>query len=234
MKNIKLLAMVIPLLIACTPEAAPGVVSTREANPIHKSLSHGPSNPLNPYDAAGAVRNRIVEATLRGIGKGPLTRDALLLLVSRAAEDDSDFAALKTPLYSTLTVPVLESFTASVQPPLQAVAGLPLSPKAKADLAGFIGGLLSLGDGDYDTLQGYILAFESAVLTEGSYSAGERKLILTVTSLERHGVHYRKKPKDKDWDLLIGNIIAGAQGACFDTATAIINSAATEAALHSN
>ena len=230
MKKIKLIAVVIPLLFACTPE---GQTTIEQQSFYQKSAASGPANPSNPYDAAGALRNRILAAAFTAFPHGASDTE-ILASISLTANSDSDFAALKTASYSELSIDTLQSYLQSSPPVAQTVAKLPLSQKAKADFTSFINGLLAVQAQDYDIVQAYIINFETAVLSSGLYSAAEKKLMLTVSSLERYSEYYRRKPKDKDWDLLLGNIIAGAEGAANDQATAVLNSAVVEAALHIN
>jgi len=106
------------------------------------------------------------------------------------------------------------------------------SKKGKEDFKSFIESLLSMQDEDFETIHDYILGFEGGIISSTAYSQQDKKIILTASAIERYSNYYRKKPKDKDWDLLIGNIMAGAHGATYDTATAVLNSVSVEVSLH--
>jgi hypothetical protein len=230
MKKIKLIAVVIPLLFACTPD---GQATIEQERFYQKSALTPPANPANPYDAAGALRNRILSKAFTDFPQGAGTTE-LLESMRLTADSDSDFETLKTASYKALSNDTLGRYLGSPPQVAQAVALLPMSQKGKADFTSFLNGLLALQAQDYETLQAYIRNFEDTLLSSGSYSAGEKKLMLTVSSLERYSEYYRRKPKDKDWDLLLGNLIAGVEGVAYDQATAVFNSAAVEAALHIN
>jgi hypothetical protein len=228
MKNFKLIAMVLPLLFSCTPDVP---LTTESQETYMKVAVAEPSNPLNPYDNYGAIRNRILDAALKQLPEGH-SEAQLIKIVQGIADADSDFQSLKTLSYRGLSVASLQGYLQESPATTQAVAGLPLSNDAKVNLASFIDGLLYLRQEDYEVIRDHVMAFEHQVVNTASYSDGDRKLLLTVGAMERYSAYYRKKPKDKDWDLLIGNIVAGAEGANYDTATAILYSVSIEAALH--
>jgi hypothetical protein len=228
MKKIQLLAMVIPLFFACAPDSP---VTTVPVPSYLKTSLQESSNPVNPYDYAGALRNRILGRALSELPKG-LSESELLIAVKEIAETDSEFQSLKTSSFTPLSLDGLQGFLQSTSSISQSVNTLPLSQKAKEDYTAFSGGLLSLKDGDFESIHNYIIGFESGIINSTSYSQQDKRILLTATAIERYSNHYRKKPKDKDWDLLIGNIMAGAEGATYDTATAVLNSVSVEVALH--
>jgi len=228
MKKIQLLAMVVPLFFACAPDSP---VTTDPVPSYLKTSLQEPSNPVNPYDYAGALRNRILGRALSELPKG-LSESELLIAVKEIAETDSEFQSLKTSSFTPLSLDGLQGFLQSTSSISQSVNTLPLSQKAKEDYTAFSGGLLSLKDGDFESIHNYIIGFESGIINSTSYSQQDKRILLTATAIERYSNHYRKKPKDKDWDLLIGNIMAGAEGATYDTATAVLNSVSVEVALH--
>lgn len=220
--------MVAPLLFACAPDSP--VAADPAPSYLRMSLQE-PSNPLNPYDYAGALRNRILDTTLSGLPID-LPQSELLDAVKNVAETDSKFQSLETPLYTPLSLTALQGFLQSTSTVSQMVNTLPLSKKAKQDFATFIEVLLSMQDEDFETIHDYISGFEDGIINSTAYLQQDKKIILTASAIERYSNHYRKKPKDKDWDLLIGNIMAGAQGAMYDTATAVLNSVSVEVAMH--
>ncbi|MXN91728.1 hypothetical protein GR160_10865 [Flavobacterium sp. Sd200] len=230
MKKIKCIAMVLPLLVACTPDLPTTVAAPQS---YLKVAPAGPSNLINPYDGYGAIRNRILDASLKQL-PAQVSDMQVLAIVQEIANGDSDFQSLKTHGYSTLSTTSLQGYMESNLAAATVIEALPLSQNAKANFSLFIEGLLSLQYQDYEAIRDYIVAFESEIVSSKSYSDNEKKIILTVTALERYSTYYRKKPKDKDWDLLIGNIVAGAEGAAHDTATAVLYSVSVEAALHKN
>ncbi|ALM50156.1 hypothetical protein AMR72_15390 [Flavobacterium psychrophilum] len=230
MKKNPLVAIALLLLISCAPD------TTTDSGPLttYKAKSGSISdaaNPDNPYDEVGALRNTILDGVMNSVSKG-ISHEELLKTVNDVAKGYNGFAAFKTADFHTMTTAELDELLQST-PTLDAVViGLPLSIENKVQVKSFLEGLLDSDDTDFEAVYNYIVNFENHVVGSSAFSNSEKQFILTLTSLQRYSAYYRKKPKDKDWDLLITGILAETQGAGYDIASSILYSVSFEAATH--
>lgn len=104
-----------------------------------------------------------------------------------------------------------------------------LSTTAKTSLSDFITEVESkkFQGVDFETLLGYIVGFEDGIGSSG-FSAADKKLILTVSSIIRHANHLstslkKQKPRDRNWDITMGLVAATIDGASQSMAKAIEN-----------
>ncbi|MFP5439086.1 MAG: hypothetical protein ACLGH8_15000 [Bacteroidia bacterium] len=221
------LAIVSLLLFSCTPDTTNETITAT----AYKAAVSEAANLANPYDRAGALRNEILNAVSALVPK-TVSLDQLNIRINSVAEGNAEFNSYKTPSYTPLSVSKLQSLLETDTTVSQVVFVLPLSPYGKTALTGFLEDLLSISGEEFETIYDYIVAYEQGVLESTSYTDADKELILTLTSLERYAAYYRKKPKDKDWDLLITHIAAESEGASQDMATAIFYSVGIESALH--
>jgi len=121
--------MVAPLFFACAPDSP---VITSPAPSYLKAFIEESSNPLNPYNYAGALRNRILDRVLSELPKG-LPQSELLNFVAGIAETDSEFQSLKTPMYNPLSISSQQGLFQSTPTVSQAVNTLPLSKNYRVD-----------------------------------------------------------------------------------------------------
>lgn len=222
------IVMVFPLLtLSCTPEQESQEFA-RHNFEVMKSGGDA-SNSANPYDYLGRVRNTLLDSVLVTYPSSA-SLEELVSRVNGLANGFQEFNALKTSAYQNLTVSGLSyylQYSGSVQGLAQE---LPLTG-SKDGFVSFSQGLLSRSDDSFEDNLSWITAYEAAVMSS-DYTEAEKKILLITTAIERYAVYARKKPKDKDWDLLIGNIMATSQGAALDPATAVLYSVAFEAAYH--
>ena len=222
------IAMVFPLLtLSCAPEQESQEFARHNLE-VMKSGSDA-SNSANPYDDMGRVRNSLLDSVLTTYPSSA-SLEELVSRVNGLANGFPEFNALKTSAYQNLTVSGLSyylQYPGSVQGLAQE---LPLTG-SKDGFVSFSQGLLDRSDDSFEDNLSWITAYEAAVMSS-DYTEAEKKILLITTAIERYAVYARKKPKDKDWDLLIGNIMATSQGAALDPAAAVLYSVAFEAAYH--
>lgn len=221
------LAVALLLLISCTPEPTDEKIGLS----TFKTAVSQPENPANPYDGAGALRNELLNTVLLTEPKS-LSLQQLITRVDSVANSPTEFNAYRTASFTPLSALKLQSFLQNDATLAQVISGLPLSTSGKTALNGFLEGLFAITDGEFEPIYEYTVTFEQDVLQSGLYTAGDKEFILTLTSLERYAAYYRKKPKDKDWDLLITHIAAESEGTRYDLATAVLYSVGIESALH--
>lgn len=222
------IVMVFPLLtLSCTPEQEPQEFA-RHNFEVMKSGSDA-SNSANPYDDIGSLRNTLLDSVLTTYPSSA-SLEELVSRVNGLANGFPEFNALKSSAYQELTVSGLSyylQYSGNVQGLAQQ---LPLTG-AKDGFVLFSQGLLSRSDDSFEENFSWITAYEAAVISS-DYTEAEKNTLLITTAIERYAAYARKKPKDKDWDLLIGNIVATSQGSGLDPATAVLYSVAFEAASH--
>lgn len=190
-----------------------------------------PANALNPYDSAGAAHNLIVHSyhasdwtgNSQGIGKR----------IDFLAGNSPEFGALDGAPYAMVDSARIESINSSADPVALVMLESGMSPAADSSLSDFLYDFF----GNYSDSAGYgqvyesIADYEDAVIGDVALSQGDKKIMLTVTSIMRHAAYLeRKKPKkneDPDWLLLIGSVAAAVDGAQQGTAQAVAMAAAS-------
>ncbi|MFP9114776.1 hypothetical protein ACLI1A_12615 [Flavobacterium sp. RHBU_3] len=228
MKKNALLAIALLLLVSCAPDTTTDSDTLAAYSAKSAALSEA-ANPLNPYDDAGALRNAVLDGVMNGVPKG-ISQENLLKTVTDLAHASNGFNTFKTASFHPPTTTELDELLQSAPTLDDIVLGFPLSTQNKVQVMAFLEGLLDAHDVDFENLYNYIVTFENQVVGSSAYTNSEKQFILTLTSLQRYGTYYRKKPKDKDWDLLITGIMADAQGAGYDIASSIVYSVSFEAA----
>lgn len=112
-----------------------------------------------------------------------------------------------------------------------AIQGLNIHPNAKTDLTTIINLLVSLkaGNAPYDTVYSDLLQKEAAVLLS-DLPQKDKEVVLTTLAIVRHDIYNksRKKRKDRDWEISVGNFLMIAYGAEVSFSNAVINGAAAE------
>lgn len=190
-----------------------------------------PANALNPYDSAGAVHNLVVlsyyasdwTGNSQGVGKR----------IDLIAGNSPEFGALDGAPYAMADSVRIESINSAADPLAMVLQDSGMSAAADSSLSVFLYGFF----GNYSDSTGYgqvyesIADYEDAVLSDAALSQGDKKIILTATSVMRHAAYLeKKKPKkneDPDWLLLIGSVAAAVDGAQQGTGQAVAMAAAS-------
>src|SRR5690606_29453506 len=84
-----------------------------------------------------------------------------------------------------------------------------LTNNAQSDLLDFIEALFENKEDEFESLYTFITSFETEISTGSQFNNEDKRVILTLCSIARYSVYYEKKRKDKDWEISVGNIIAG-------------------------
>lgn len=211
--------IIMPFLISCT---ADGFDSEPLEHTLQNSLKTGiqyPYNPANGFDQAGALHNELSESYVVG-GALPTTVGATLASVDSIAGQNALFHMIKGPGYAAPSVSRLEYILEQSETDFSEIlSNSSLSESARADLIGFIEDVhyLETSRAAYDSIYSYITTEEDKIMNSTTYSQSDKQLLLVTTSVTRHASYFareqKKKPRDKDWDLVIANIIAAADGA---------------------
>lgn len=222
------IVMVFPLLtFSCAPEQDLPQLEQQDLQ-VMKSYTEA-ANGVNVYDTIGSLRNTLLDSLLTTYPSSASLAELVTRLNSLAGSFPG-FNALKTSHYQELTVSGL-SYYLQYSGNVQSFAEELSLTESKEGFVVFGQGLLNRNADSFEDNFNWITAYEAAVVFS-DYPDSEKELLLITTAIERYAVYYRKKPKDKDWDLLIGNIVATSQSASEDPATAVLYSVAFEAAYH--
>lgn len=206
-------------LIACSSEP---IHSDKIENIEKNSLKTGiqyPDNISNGFDMAGRLHNELSESYVIS-GKIPTSLFETVTDIETIAFQNELFLQLNTEGYSTPSIQRLEDILESpVANMTTIISNSNMSAKAKASITMFISRVMILEsiNSNYEDMYEYIVAYEEDIIHDNSYNSRDHKTILITSSITRHAAYFakvqKKKPRDKDWDLVIANIIAGTEGA---------------------
>jgi len=184
-----------------------------------------PDNPANPYDAAGRLYTDITEAyILNGTTVG--TTAGAIAITESLAESNTDYLAIKPGSYLSPTAMRIDYIaTHGKFATDEAIATAGLTIKAGQSLTAFLDDLMDYDAAtDYGILYDYIVKYETSVLTDPMLTSYDQRILLTTSSIARHGFYLKKKkrPRDRDWDISWGNITGGIEGSTEDMAKAVV------------
>ncbi|MEC4004847.1 hypothetical protein OX283_009290 [Flavobacterium sp. SUN052] len=192
-----------------------------------KSLDILPANSANPFDYVGLLHNQLLETYYSGVSL-PKTLTGISNSVVSIANATSAFTSLSGGTYTFTSLERVQYIALHSQDCLDSVVVSSLSSSgARISMTNFINSYLSLcnSENDYSVIYDFIVAYESAALSDTTLSLSDRKVILITTSVARYSSYERKKrPKkntDPEWGLLVTNIIATLDGANESVAKAL-------------
>lgn len=207
-----------------------GTTSVTTENLNEATLKSGdimPINSDNPYDSAGQIHNELFESYYASENL-PQSISAIASRVESIANDHSEFSGIKSIDYHTVSperVQYIVSHSDTIVSEI--IEGSDMTAAAKSSLDTFMNSLLLLSakEDSGEVLYHFVVNYESGILTNPLLTERDKQIILTSSSIARHSTYLAKKrPKkntDPDWDLLIGNIIGGTDGADYEKAEAI-------------
>ncbi|MFY0482488.1 hypothetical protein ACI6PS_07765 [Flavobacterium sp. PLA-1-15] len=222
---------ILPFLTACSTDSfKSGPLEDNVRNYSKAGIVH-PYNPANGWDRAGQLHNELSESYVLQ-GYTPLTVQGTLVTVDSIAQHNTLFQQLKGNGYIMPASSLLEQILLqSKSNGTDALSNTSLSSSAKAILAGFIDEVRSLeaSKAEYADTYNYIVAVEESIQKNGACNKRDRELLLITTAITRHAAYFarkqKKKPRDKDWDLVVANIVAATGGAEQSAARAAIMAA---------
>lgn len=197
-----------------------------------------PENEANPYENAGILLNEITDLYLADTINATTT-SGKISQIEGIAFANADFMALNTRYYTSPDSTRVDGIaTGGAGAAQQIISNAPLSVKGALSLAGFVDTLFDMkaNNKSYDDMYPYIVDYEADVISDIGYTAMDKQIILTTSSIARHALYYsstkKKRPRDRDWDISWGSIVAGTEGSEESTAKAIVMSAVTGAAIN--
>ncbi|KGO93692.1 hypothetical protein [Flavobacterium subsaxonicum] len=238
MKKLYLWAFVLPLLNSCSVDSQTDVpdqaTTTTSASTLFTSkiTGHYPENSANAFDDTGQLYYQISEAYFDA-PHGSYTTSQIVTDVESIANANIDFLDLKPTNYAAITVTGVDAIADNNLTLTSAINNSGMSQPAKNSLLAFINGVMDLNDQEeeFDDIYQYTIIYETAVIANASFNTTDKQTILTTTSLVRYAfyfasTHKKKPPRDRDWEIGVGNIVGAIKGAEESTAKAVTLSAA--------
>ncbi|RZK13163.1 MAG: hypothetical protein EOO46_00320 [Flavobacterium sp.] len=222
--------MIIPFLFSCTMDNEKS--NTQSIAPNHRTAGF-PENISNEYDTAGKLHYDLCEA----FDISPSVISSLHEAVSATnglAVGSQDFQLIVPGNYVSPSEQQLSYIIENPQRPVDVINQLALSGKGKTSLLNFVNTLdfFKSQGMTYDEIYSFIVSYEDSINQDVSFGEVDRKIIFTTTSIARYAHYFterrkKKKPvRDKDWDVSIGNLVAGSDGSQESTAKAVSMSVA--------
>lgn len=227
MKTIYSCLFILTFFISCDTTS-----DSKSEGIINRELTNRTSNELpgynaNPYDEAGWVHNELFESYYESSSK-PTSISGIISRVETLADFNSNFSKIKTSNYHTVSPErinyILEHKSTCVA---DIIDNSTLTAKGKLSLSNFINSLTLTFDHESscDVLYTFVVNYEKTVLEDSILPARDKQIILTTTAVARHSSYLaKKKPKkntDPDWTILVGNVIAAADGAEYGIAESV-------------
>ncbi|MBZ4036708.1 hypothetical protein K6T82_18200 [Flavobacterium sp. 17A] len=225
MKNLKAWLLILPFFtMACSDEYAEETIETSYQNKSMKKAGMSPANTANPYDSAGMIHNEILEILADTDFNSTSVEEITVLIDSVSAAHPE---LMLSTVDSTLSSRVLEiTGIINSSDPVSNILGVSsLGTLAKTSFTAFLNSLLLASDSPYSDIHPIIVSYEASVLSSLAFSADEKRIILTASSVARYSVA-EKKRKDKDWETSVTNIVAAVSGAQSNTALGLKMAAA--------
>jgi hypothetical protein len=235
MKNISLGLVILPLLIvSCTTdtvdntESINGKVSSKKSEKTARLVQIlTPENPANIYDLAGKLHNDILDVYLAGNYQYNTIGEISQQIEAIAAENN-DLMLLNVGADLPINLDLVQEIINNPQAELdEAIANSIMTNAAKISLSSFMNDVLLWENLSYEEIYQSIVTYESAVMTNPEYNDGDKRIILTTSSIVRYSIYYDLIDKDKDWDTSKGHRVGGLSGAIYNSSIAIRRSLIT-------
>lgn len=174
-----------------------------------------PYNTDNPYDSVGIIHTHILDAYLSFSHAFTTIEDVQINIHSIMQEfeltDPLRFSEQEyLEIINTPETVWNNLLTTSV-----------FSEVAKDNLKAFREIMMGWENKTWSLVYTDLLFYENDVLQNSSLSPDEKRMILTLTSIVRHSVHYKKGRDDKDWDISVGNFSGALKGAMANKDSAV-------------
>jgi len=235
MKTLTLWTIILTLFVSCSTEnetlVADGIQTNITNNEVLRKTGVHPENGANIYDAAGQLYYDISDAYLLQ-GNTSVTTSGTISQIESIANLNEEYLTLRPATYLSPTAARIDYILSNQQvTALNIISNSSMTANAKLSLSGFLTELMNYSDlqKDYDSIYKLIVDYETAIIESNTLTANDKKIILTTTSVSRYGFYFaskhRRKPRDRDWDISWGHIIASTDGSEENTASAIVKSA---------
>lgn len=226
MKKLSSCLLILTFFISCdnASDITPDIKNPNQSNRIATEL---PGNAANPYDEAGWVHNALFESYYE-IGSKPTTVSGIISKVQALADANSNFIGIKTSAYKPISANDVQYLLDHKNTCItDVISASSLTTKAKLSLITFINSLIVVFDTETncDMLYKFVADYEKEILNDSLLTVKDKQIMLITTSIARHTTYLaKKKPKkntDPDWTILVGHVMAAAEGAEEDSAKAV-------------
>ena len=185
------------------------------------------ANIANPFDNRGLAYLQLLDS-YEALNDKPLGNAEIIDIITLLATNMGIVDHYYDPAISLniTTIKLLSSTNLS-----GAIAGLPVSSVAQVRLQTLLGQLkvLKQQDAPYGDVYTTLLTMEQGI-QQSVLPSHDTEVLLTTLAIVRYSVYNksRRKRKDRDWELSVGNVMATAYGAAVSTPNAVISSVASE------
>jgi len=227
MKTFYSCLFILTFFISCDSDSKSESKNTSDSAIANRIMTELPGNIDNPYDEVGWVHNELFESFYVSLSK-PTTISGIVDRVETLANANANFKAIKTTNYHAVSVArvqyILDRKSTCVT---DVISNSSLTLVAKLSLSTFINSLVATfeTESNCDVLYNYVVAYEKNIINNSSLTGRDKQIILITTSVARHSAYLAKKrPKkntDPDWTVLVGNVIAAADGAEYGMAEGV-------------
>ena len=235
MKTLTLWTIILTLFASCSTENETRISDDGQtnitSNTVLRKSGLYPENSNNLYDAAGQLYYAISDTYLLQ-GNVSVTTTGTISQIESIANLNEEYVTLRPATYLSPTAARIDYILSNQQTTaLNIIASSSMTANAKLSLSNFLTTLMIYRDlqKEYDLIYRLIVDYETAIIESNTLTANDKKIILTTTSVSRYGFYFaskhRRKPRDRDWDISWGHIIASTDGSEDNTASAIVKSA---------
>lgn len=235
MKTLTLWTIILTLFVSCSTENETSISDDTQTeittDAMLRKTGLYPENSNNIYDAAGQLYYDISDAYLMQ-GNVSVTTAGTISQVESIANMNEEYLTIRPATYVSPTTARIDYILSNQQATaLNIIANSSMTANAKLSLTNFLTTLMLYRDlqKEYDDIYRLIVDYETVIIADNTLTANDKKIILTTTSVSRYGFYFaskhRRKPRDRDWEISWGHIIASTDGSEDNTASAIVKSA---------
>lgn len=227
--------LILSIFVSCNTDDVSTVETITTSKEFQKQNTTVFSKSLGHYDTLGSFHNLVLETYV----SENYTYTAIEDIFHQVKQTTENLG--NTTYLSGL--PPLENLIYIVNNPESSldtfIENSDLTDLAKTSFSSFATSLSLIESSDDDTFFNTITVYEQSVRADVNLSSADNESILTATTLLKYSSTFRKKRrKDKDWEVSVGNrdnISAKFQGAvAYDDTTAVIMSVTMEIYLNIN
>ncbi|ALM47425.1 hypothetical protein AMR72_00050 [Flavobacterium psychrophilum] len=214
--------------VACSTEDSPE--DARSGNAALKSTASDDSeaaNLANPFDDRGVAYLQLADY-YEALDTKPSGNTAIIDALEAIAVSLNISSQEYDPEVSQ---GIHEIKQLSASQPQTVLEGLNISSEGRGHLRAVLNELKALKDQEagYDAVYNALVNREQSIL-ESSLVLKDKETLLSTLSILRYSVYSksRRKRKDRDWELSVGNVMATSYGAVSSRPNAIISGVASE------
>lgn len=234
MKSFYLCLFILTFLISCDNNEQGFIVRENDyglratPNDITGRGTVYPANDSNVYDIAGQLHFDISESYAAAGYVLQLSDQQCITTVESIANNNTEFMLIQDAGYTTVEASRINLLLNGAPETMDIVLSASvMTVPAQQSIKTFINTLMlyQSQEKDYEEFYHYIISYETAILADESLDQTDKRYILTCSSIARYGFYFarkqKQKPRDRDWDISIGCLIAGVDGAAQSTSKAV-------------